>query len=183
MKENKKVHPEAEKLYENIKKYGGEETARRIAFSAELPLEPSAQETAEWVNSVSKLLDETFDEETIKKIRTACYCTDASKYEETKAWIGEIYRSSENMRDFVNKMNEKGAGWSLEGDTLFTIFTYCGCPMLEKVKSFKTKTWCYCTLGYSKALFESIFGYEVNAELIKSIKLGDEVCLMKISKK
>lgn len=37
-----------------------------------------------------------------------------------------------------------------------------------------------CTTGYSKVLFETAFGCEVDVELLKSIKAGDDACLMKI---
>lgn len=43
-----------------------------------------------------------------------------------------------------------------------------------------TDTWCQCTTGYSKVLFEKAFGCEVVVELLKSVKMGDDICLMKI---
>jgi hypothetical protein len=52
--------------------------------------------------------------------------------------------------------------------------------MLEEVDKLETNTWCLCTTGYSKVVFEKAFGCEVYVELLKSIKMGDEICLMKI---
>jgi predicted hydrocarbon binding protein len=52
--------------------------------------------------------------------------------------------------------------------------------MLADVERLETKTWCQCTTGYSKVLFEKAFGCKVDVELLKSVKAGDEVCLMKI---
>lgn len=183
MKKQKNIHPEVKKLYDNIRKHSDELTAERIAHCIPLSESASKQDEARWVKSVTTALEEEFDEKTIIQIRKACYCTQASKLEETKIWIGEIYKNSKDMPDFVDKMNAKGAGWRLEGEVLYTIFTYCGCPLLEAVESLPSKTWCYCTAGYSKALFEHIFGYEINVKLVKSIKTGDDVCVMKISKK
>ncbi|MFZ5940087.1 MAG: DUF6144 family protein, partial [Bacteroidota bacterium] len=34
--------------------------------------------------------------------------------------------------------------------------------------------------GYSKVLFEKAFGCEVEVELLRSVKAGDDQCLMKI---
>lgn len=42
----------------------------------------------------------------------------------------------------------------------------------------KCKTWCQCTTGYSKVLFEKAFDCAVEVELLKRIKMGDEICLM-----
>ena len=39
---------------------------------------------------------------------------------------------------------------------------------------------CQCTTGYSKVLFEKAFGCDVDVELLKSIKCGDDICLMRI---
>ncbi len=52
--------------------------------------------------------------------------------------------------------------------------------MLEGVEKLETSTWCQCTAGYSKTLFEKAFDCNADVELLKSIKMGDEVCLMKI---
>ena len=45
----------------------------------------------------------------------------------------------------------------------------------------ETDTWCQCTTGYSKVLFETAFSCRADVELLKSIKMGDDVCLMKIT--
>jgi predicted hydrocarbon binding protein len=52
--------------------------------------------------------------------------------------------------------------------------------MLAEVDKLDSKTWCECTTGYSKVLFEKAFGCEVNVELLKSVKMGDDICLMRI---
>jgi hypothetical protein len=50
--------------------------------------------------------------------------------------------------------------------------------MVADVDKLETNTWCQCTTGYSKCLFEKAFGCEVMVELLKSIKMGDDICLM-----
>lgn len=52
--------------------------------------------------------------------------------------------------------------------------------MLADVDKLDTKTWCQCTTGYSKVLFEKAFNCQVDVELFKSVKMGDSNCLMKI---
>ena len=63
---------------------------------------------------------------------------------------------------------------------LFLQFHYCPCPMLAEVDRLETNTWCQCTTGYSKILFERAFACKADVELLKSIKMGDSICLMKI---
>ncbi|GAA6407641.1 hypothetical protein K040078D81_17580 [Blautia hominis] len=63
---------------------------------------------------------------------------------------------------------------------LYLRFDFCPCPMLAKVDRLETNTWCQCTTGYSKVLFEKAFACTVDVELLKSIKMGHDICLMKI---
>ncbi len=48
-----------------------------------------------------------------------CYCNENGKLDESKEFIRNIYKSSNTMTDFVNKMNEFGAGWYIEDEYLF----------------------------------------------------------------
>ncbi|MCI1785293.1 MAG: DUF6144 family protein [Bacteroidales bacterium] len=52
--------------------------------------------------------------------------------------------------------------------------------MFSDVAKSETKTLYQCTTGYSKVLFEKAFGCKVDVELLKSIKTGDDICLVKI---
>lgn len=75
----------------------------------------------------------------------------------------------------------KAAGLSFSNGELFLMFPFCPCPILADVEILETKTWCQCTTGYSKVLFEKAFGCNVDVELLKSVKAGDDICLMKIT--
>lgn len=79
-------------------------------------------------------------------------------------------------------MNELGAGWFIKDGELYTAYLDCSCPMLEGLERLKTKTWCHCTVGYGRATFEYVFDGPVRAELVESIKLGSERCVIKIVK-
>lgn len=52
--------------------------------------------------------------------------------------------------------------------------------MLAEINKLDNNTWCQCTTGYSKVLFEKAFGCKVDVDLLKSVKMGDDMCLMKI---
>lgn len=75
----------------------------------------------------------------------------------------------------------KGGGLFCRDGELFLQFGFCPCPMLAEVDRLETDTWCQCTTGYSKVLFETAFSCRADVELLKSIKMGDDVCLMKIT--
>ena len=86
-----------------------------------------------------------------------------------------------NIEEFTNLEKAKAAGLFCKGGELFLQFDFCPCPMLAEVERLETAAWCQCTTGYSKVLFEQAFACKVDVELLKSIKMGDSVCLMKIT--
>lgn len=177
----KQRHQEAEKLFRNIVKHSYEELAHTISFGKELPVHPSKDEKSEWVAFICKELEKQFNENTIKRIRMDCFCTEGGKLHENIIFIKKIYDASSSLQDFVNRINEHSVGWELKNGFLYTKYIgTCSCPMLEGVNKLPFKTWCYCTVGYNKEIFKHVFGCDVEIELLKSIKMGDDICLMKI---
>lgn len=175
-------HPEALKLHKNIAKHVGTELADKIAYGAPLPFEPTAQEKSDWVRFVCRALEDSLPEEDIVSIRMGCHCDENGKLDEQKVWLRDIYLSSSGLEDFVNKMNELGAGWWFKDGDIYTTYHDCSCPMLEGIPQLKSKTWCHCTVGYGRTTFEYVFDGPARAELVESIKLGSERCVIKISK-
>jgi len=131
-----------------------------------------------WVKNTMKRMEDNFDASSVKKIRMSCQC--GYGMDEKLALVKELMANSTNLEEFGSQDKAKAAGLSCKNGELYLMFPFCPCPMLAEVKQLSTKTWCQCTTGYSKVLFEKAFGCGVNVELLKSIKAGDDVCLMKI---
>lgn len=176
----KEVHNEVVKLHSSISKYSSSELAEKIAFGTVLRPSASDHEKKEWVNYVTAELEREFDDQTIKEIRYHCFCNEEGKLEESRKFINSIYQASTSMEQFVDRMNDFGVGWYVKDGSLHTRYFSCSCPMLAGVDALPTKTWCYCTVGYNKAIFEDVFQCKVDVELLESVKLGYEHCLMKI---
>ena len=138
-------------------------------------------ERAEWVENLSILLENTFDEGIVKAIRMNCYCNENGRLEDTARVLKQLYLSlDKDLKRFVNAMNESGAGWYIKDNQLYTKMFTCECPMLEKAKLSDSLTWCHCTAGYNKKLFEMIFGLPVEVEVLHSIRQGFDYCLLRI---
>ena len=99
-----------------------------------------------------------------------------SKAENNSDWVKSSMIRLEN--NFETETIE--AGLFCKDGELFLQFDFCPCPMLSEVDKLETNTWCQCTTGYSKVLFEKAFNCDIDVELLKSIKMGDDICLMKI---
>ncbi len=163
-------------LYEAVKNVSNDETAGRIVYGVG---EASGKEDdPTWVKSAMKRLENCFEKPVVKQIRMNCQC--GHGMDEKLALVNELVESSSSMEEFGNLERAKAAGLSCIDGELYLQFQFCPCPMLSQVDRLDTDTWCQCTTGYSKVLFEKAFDCKVDVELLKSIKTGDEICLMKI---
>ncbi len=158
------------------------EDAGQIMSELSLPVNSSPEVRAEWVDKLSTLLESRFDEHTIKKIREKCYCNENGRLEDTAESLKALYLShNKDLYRFVNALNGNGACWYIKDNQLYTKMFSCECPMLEKAKNTSSLTWCHCTAGYNKKLFEIVFETPVDVEIIHSIRQGFDFCLLKVT--
>ena len=163
-------------IYGAVKNASNDETAKEIVYGKDETARIENNST--WVKSTMKRLENHFDNMTIKQIRMHCQC--GYGMDEKLELVKGLVELSSNMEEFGNSDKAKAAGLYSENGELYLQFHFCPCPMLADVDRLDTNTWCQCTTGYSKVLFEKVFECKVDVELLKSIKMGDEKCLMKI---
>ena len=152
-------------IYESVKAESSADLANEVVYGKEQAT--NTESNSEWVKSAMHRLESRFESDTIKKIRRNCQC--GYGMDEKAALVKELKASVSSIEEFANSEKAKAAGLS------------CPCPMLAEVDKLETNTWCQCTTGYSKVLFEHAFACEADVELLKSIKMGDGECLMKIT--
>lgn len=73
----------------------------------------------------------------------------------------------------------KSGNLTKEGNQITLIFDACTCPLVKEGVS--NSYLCNCTAGYSKNIFETLFGQKVEVELKKTILRGDKICRQKIN--
>ena len=163
-------------IYGAVKSAINDEMAKEIVYGKDESAR--AEDNPTWVKSTMKRLENNFDNITIKQIRMGCQC--GYGMEEKLELVKELVKCSSNMEAFGNLPKAKTAGLYCEDGELYLQFHFCPCPMLAEVDKLETNTWCQCTTGYSKVLFEKAFECKVDVELLKSIKMRQDKCLMKI---
>lgn len=163
-------------LLEAVKTTSNDETASEIVYGEDG--QASSEDNTTWVKSAMSRLESCFDRTAVKKIRMNCQC--GYGMDEKLALLKELMDSSTSLEEFANQDKARAAGLFCRDGELYLQFPFCPCPMLAEVDKLDTCTWCQCTIGYSKVLFEKAFGCEVDVELLKSIKTGDDMCLQKI---
>jgi len=163
-------------IYGAVKNASNDEIAKEVVYGKEELA--GKEDNPTWVKSTMKRLENNFDELSVKQIRMHCQC--GYGMDERLTLLKELINASSNLEEFGNLDKAKSAGLSCLNGELHLEFHFCPCPMLADVNRLDTDTWCQCTTGYSKVLFEKAFACEVEVELLKSIKMGDGICLMKI---
>ena len=163
-------------IYNAVKEESNEEIANEVVYGKDG--QGKNESNAVWVNATMKRLENNFDKATVKKIRMNCQC--GFGMDEKIKLVKELMAESSTLEELGNLEKAKAAGLSFQDGYLHLQFNFCPCPMLAEVEKLDSYTWCQCTTGYSKKLFETAFECEVDVELLKSIKAGDDICLMKI---
>lgn len=169
------------RMTESFRKVMGESAAAE--FESRFPLSKSAniEKKFQWAKDVCRYLDENIPEEQKITLRSGCSCGDGAQ---TAAKLKKYRSKTENLQECVNLFNEKESFASLEyineQEVLFCYpECYCGC--IKRGEGMLSKTWCYCTLGYTKAMFEKFLECRVSAELLESIKAGGSKCRIRVT--
>lgn len=175
------VNPYVKRLYSSLTRYVDEDTAEKISYNMPLSKTPTVTRKFKWAEDICCSLEERFDDESIKDIRVNCACGPSKS---NMVMVKKIYDSSVSFEDFAQKYNKENLGSTIviEDDKILFSYPECYCSVVKRVEKLLSKTWCYCTLGYAKKMFEYVLGSEVNVNLLKSIKTGGEKCLMVIER-
>ena len=164
-------------IYESVKAKSNAETADEVVYGK--GREAKDEDNPEWVKSAMNRLESKFDLETAKTIRMNCQC--GYGMDEKLAIVKELMSDAASIEEFADSEKARAAGLFCKDGELFLQFGFCPCPMLAEVERLERNTWCQCTTGYSKVLFEKAFECNADVELLESIKMGDDRCLMKIT--
>ena len=164
-------------IYEAVNAESNADLASEVVYGCEQV--DYIENDSEWVKATMQCLENKFTFETVKKIRMNCQC--GYGMDEKLKLVRELMIGSTSIEELTNSEKAKAAGLFCKDGELFLQFFFCPCPMLADIDKLDTATWCQCTTGYSKVLFEKAFSCNVDVDLLKSIKMGDPVCLMKIN--
>ncbi|MBU7018141.1 MAG: hypothetical protein HXS44_11585 [Theionarchaea archaeon] len=129
------------------------------------------------LNSIVRGLDNV-DLETKQKIMELC--GEACAREDGDLQIAEkIARETADEEEILARVNKEISWcgtWIRKGKTIQSTCVKCGCPLVRNKIIEPTGTFCYCSRGWVKKIFETTLRKPVTVELEKTIGRGDEVC-------
>jgi hypothetical protein len=165
--------------------------------AAPAPKETSCSEqiefTHKWVKRFFDIVDKQIDYPSrIKLMQTnGMECAKGSYGElpeREPATIEEIDKSISAMQEKVGKENIHR-----EGNTVFFSFNgspdelkvsdrLCLCPMLESGPETLSPTYCQCSVGYVKYMFQRLITFKpVDVELVESLRSGGKACRFRVN--
>jgi hypothetical protein len=135
--------------------------------------------TEKWIATLMVGLDKNVDEKTIAKILEQCgrECQTQSSIKEAR----DIYQKSKSRDEFLDRLAQVNKHIHKEKDKVYLIYPKCYCSQVNKIPRGKLSgTYCNCSRGWAKALFEGATGKPVGVIMEKSIINGDDQCKFQI---
>ena len=80
----------------------------------------------------------------------------------------------------LNEANIGGGNLRREGDIIYAEYYRCYCGSVSRTRLRFSPTYCYCSCGWYRQLFETVLKKPVRVELLESIIQGDSRCWFKI---
>jgi len=132
-----------------------------------------------WIIHLIAGLDEHIDEKTRAKVLEQCGRQCQSRGFVRKAQ--GIYQKSKNIDVFLDEFGKVYKHLHRDGDKVDIIYPKCYCSHVNKIPPRKlSATYCNCSRGWAKELFEGVLGRPVGVNMEKSIIKGDDQCRFRI---
>ena len=135
--------------------------------------------TEKWITKLIDGLDKNVDQKTAAKILEQCgrQCQSDSFIKKAKA----IYAKSKDTDDFLERLSRVYKHLHREGEKVYLVYPKCYCSQVNRIPKGKLSgTYCNCSRGWAKALFEGATGKPVEVVMEKSIINGDDQCRFRV---
>ncbi|MHA1637885.1 MAG: GyrI-like domain-containing protein [Candidatus Thorarchaeota archaeon] len=155
----------------------------------------SADERAEWVVKSIEKLDEIAGED--KKFEVISRCAHVRPPADIGHWKSVFERNhdiDEFLEEYGNSLPFLEKPYR-EGNILYTskppanreaydtattlherIKASCFCPIIHAALDNMPRTFCYCGAGWTRQLYEGMFGEPVKVDIIETVIAGDKLC-------
>ncbi len=123
-----------------------------------------------WISTLVDNLDSNVDKKTGIKILENCgrSCIPASFIKKARACKAK----SADTKDFLDRLGKIWKHLQYDGNKIYVTYNQCYCPMMKSYDGKLSPSFCNCSRGWIKELFESTLEKPVAVALEKSIKQG-----------
>ena len=126
-----------------------------------------------WVTSLLAAIDGSLNRETTERLMESCgrACARSGAVEAAADCAGDLEAFLLKMRGWVGERN-----LSVDGTTVHLVYDRCLCSQSADLPEHLGATYCHCSRGWLKEMFETVVGRPVEVDLDSSIKGGSDRC-------
>ena len=131
-----------------------------------------------WLMTLLAGLDESVDAKTTARILEGCgrTCISRSLLAKSRA----AGRKSKNTEEFLTRLAGFYRHLKRSGRRVYVEYPQCYCPLVRGFPGRLPESFCNCSRGWVKELFETGLGRRVEVVLEKSIRQGDDICRFRV---
>lgn len=131
------------------------------------------ESTQRWVKNLIDSIDAHLDEETKIRVMESCgrACARGGAVDAAKACQGDLDKMLSTLKRWVGKENVRK-----DGNVVHVVYDKCLCHLVAGGPPRLPDTYCYCSRGWLKEMFELVVGKPVDVDLTESIKRGGQKC-------
>jgi predicted hydrocarbon binding protein len=129
--------------------------------------------------SLLDALDREVDEQTRVRILESCgrKCIGKGLLRKAEA----IAKKSKSTEEFLEGLGKVWKHLHVEKDGVYAVYERCYCPLVKDYEGKLSPSFCNCSVGWTKQLFETALKKSVKVEKIGTIKQGNRQCKFKIT--
>lgn len=126
-----------------------------------------------WVTNLMESMDAHLDEETKISVMESCgrACARESAVGAAEKCAGDLTKLLVTLEKWIGRGNVQQ-----DGDVVQLVYPKCLCHLVAKGPPSLPDTYCYCSRGWLKELFETVVAGPVDVHLLESIKRGGKQC-------
>ena len=131
-----------------------------------------------WVVNLMDELDKTVDEETKVRILESCgrKCIGKGFLEKAET----IAKKSKSTEEFLEGLSKIWKHLHVGKDGVLVVYERCYCPLVRGYEGRMSQSFCNCSAGWIRELFETALKKPVKVEKKGTIKQGNKQCEFKV---
>ena len=129
--------------------------------------------TQDWIRTLMNHMDSQLDEGSRIQLMelSGRACARQGAVNAAKACKGDLDKFLLTMRKWVGQDNVRR-----DGNKIHLSYSKCLCPLVQSGSEKLSDTYCNCSRGWVKEMYETVLGKPVDVQLTESIKRGGEAC-------
>ncbi|MBA7648829.1 hypothetical protein ES703_56619 [subsurface metagenome] len=138
----------------------------------------SKRHKVQWLVDLLKGVQGHIDEKKLAELleERGRACIGASYIQKAK----DAAKGAKDTEEFLDNFEKVYPMLHREGDKVYVVYPECYCPGMKGFKGEVPYSYCYCSVGWVKEMFEQALKRPIEVELEASVLRGDDACRLRV---